>query len=243
MELSKKNIKLIGGIALFGAFGGVLADLFSVWSTTPHTMATAISIDIKTIKELFLDKPRWSFVLGNYLGVFFIPLHMFGFFLIHLALKPAGKIKAYFFMVLSFYLVAIGAGFHGTLAFIGDTIQSGNNELLNSMLSYWQNWGAVMIVGYLGISIFLLSLIVYGKTLYSRKSALLSPLSLMIASSALIAILPKEFYGTKKFFAVTGLNLPLLIFYIVTLETLLRKTGITSQPNRRQTATWFARYT
>jgi hypothetical protein len=231
MELNKKNIQLFGSIALLGALGGVLADLFSAWSNTPNSMATAISIDAQTIKGLFLDKPRWSFILGNYLGVFFIPLHMFGFYLIHIALKPAGKFKAYIFLVLSIYIVAIGAGFHGTLAFIGDTIQSGDNELLNNMLTYWQNWGAVMIIGYLGISIFLLALIVSGKTLYSRKSAFLSPLALMVASTILITILPVEFYGTKKFFAVTGLNFPLLIFYIVTLTTLLKKIGITSQPS------------
>jgi hypothetical protein len=229
MELSNRNIQIIGSIALLGAVGGVMADLFSAWSNAPNTMDTAISIEIQSIRGIFLDKPRWSFVLGNYLGILFIPLHMFGFFLIYLALKPAGNIKALNFLILSFYLVAIGAGFHGTLAFVGDTIQSGNDELLSKMLPYWQNWGTAMIVGYLTISIYLLVLNVSGNTMYPRKSALLSPLTLLIISSAIIALLPERFYGSKKFLAVTGLNLPLFIFYIPTLMILFRKSSITSE--------------
>lgn len=229
MKLSKRNIQIIGSIALLGAVGGVMADLFSAWSNAPNTMNTAISIDIQSIRGIFLDKPRWSFVLGNYLGILFIPLHMFGFFLIYLAIRPAGNIKALIFLILSFYLVAIGAGFHGTLAFVGDTIQSGNDELLSKMLPYWQNWGAAMIVGYLTVSVYLFALIVSGNTMYTRKTVLLSPLTILIVSTAIIALLPEGFYGSKKFLAVTGLNLPLFIFYIPTLMTLLGKSSMTSE--------------
>lgn len=223
MDLSKRKIVTISVLAMFGALMGVLADLFSAWSSTPNTMSTAISIDIESIKGLYADKPRWTYVLGTYLGVFFIPFHWLGFYLVYHAIKPAGKLVATIFLILSCYIVAIGAGFHGTLAFIGDTILSGNNELLVSMMQYWQVWGTVMIVGYTAVSCFLFALIASGKTMYSRKVALLSPISLMIASTILIALLPEQLYGTKKFFAVTGLNLPLFIFYIVTLITLLNK--------------------
>lgn len=234
MDLNKRNIILIGVFALVGAFVGVLADLFSAWSNTPNTMKTALSIDIESIKGIFSGKPRWTFVLGNYLGVFFIPFHMFGFFLVYRALKPAGNLKAIIFLIVSFYLVALGAGFHGTLAFIGDIIQSGNNELLMNIAPYWQNWGIVVIVGYLIISFFLFALIVSGKTMYTRKTALLSPISLLLASTVFISLLPEEFYGAKKFFAVTGLNLPLLIFYIATMKTLLDESNITNLNNKAE---------
>ena len=162
MELSKRYIITISIIAMAGSLMGVLADLFSAWSSTPSTMSTAISIDIESIKGLYLDKPRWTYVLGNYLGVFFIPFHWFGFFLVHLAIKPAGKLIAIIFLIMSCYVVAIGAGFHGTLAFIADTISSGNNELLVNMMEYWQVWGALMIFGYVAVSTLLFVLIVSG---------------------------------------------------------------------------------
>ena len=200
---------------------GVGADLFSAWTNSPDGMATAISIDAKSIVEVFLGKPRWAFIIGNYLGVFFIPLHMFGFYLVYLALKPAGEFKARLVLMASFYLVAIGAGFHGTLAFIGDVVQSGDSELLMSMIPYWQNWGGVMIAGYLIVSGFLLILIVSGRTLYARKMALLSPLSLVVITTSVIVLLPESSYGVRNFLAVTGFNLPLLVFYAATLITLL----------------------
>jgi phosphatidylglycerophosphate synthase len=97
------------------------------------------------------------------------------------------------------------------------------------MMPYWQVWGAAMIAGYLTISFILFVMIVTGQTMYARKAALLSPFSFMILSTILIAVLPQEFTGVKNFFSVTGLNLPLLIFYIVTLMTLSGRPSITSE--------------
>lgn len=229
MELSKKNILLIGTIACIGAFVGVLADLFSAWSNTPNMMSTAVSIDIDSIKGLYTEKPRWSFVLGNYLGVFSIPFHMFGFLLVYLAIRPAGNKKALFVLISSFYIAALGSGFHGTFAFIGDTIQSGNTQLLMKMVPYWQNWGMALVAGYLLLSGYLFYLIISGATMYSRSAALLSPLSLLLISAIIIAVLPESYNGTKTFLAVTGLNLPLLVLFIVTLKTLLVKPNITNK--------------
>jgi len=220
MNLSKQQILWIGMVALIGGLGGVVADMFSAWSNAPG-METAISIDQASMEAIYSNKPRWTFVIGNYLGVFFIPLHMFGFFLAYHALKPAGQMKAIMFTVSAFYLVAVGGGFHGTLAFLGDVIQTNDAELIAKVFPYWQNWGLVMIVGYLLISTYLFMIMVSGKTMYDRRAAILSPLSLMILSAILIAVLPDGFTGTKSFIAVTGLNLPLLVFHIVTIRTLL----------------------
>ncbi len=54
----------------------------------------------------------------------------------------------------------------------------------------------------------------------------------MVFSTVLIALLPAEFNGAAKFLAVTGLNLPLLIFYIVTVRTLVG--GLSSESGLRQ---------
>lgn len=223
MELKKINVIQIGALACIGALISILADLFSGWSNTPNSMNTAISLDIESIKGLFLEKPRWTFVLGNYLGVFFIPFHMLGFWLVYQTILPAGKIKALIFLVGSFYFVAVGAGYHGTFAFIGDTIQSNNIDLLTKMLSYWSFWGITLVVGYILLCIYLGMIILSGKTYYPRWTAALTPIPLMILSASIITIMPDEYYGTKAFFAVTGLNLPLLIFYFVTIKTLLSK--------------------
>jgi len=222
MNLGKQQVLWIGMIAVVGSIGGVAADMFSAWTNVPG-METAISVDQASMKAIFATKPRWTYVVGTYIGVFTIPLHMFGFFLAYLALRPAGQLKAVLFTIAAFYLVAVGGGFHGTLAFLGDVIQSNDTELLARVFPYWQNWGLVMIVGYLLISVYLFIIMVSGKTMYDRWVAVFSPLPLMIISTVLIAVLPESFSGTKSFFAVTGLNLPLLIFHIVSIRTLLAK--------------------
>ncbi|MGW8246794.1 MAG: DUF6796 family protein [Acidiferrobacterales bacterium] len=220
MNLSKQQILWIGSIAVIGGIGGIAADMFSAWNNAPG-METAISVDQASMKAIFATKPRWTYVVGTYLGVFFIPLHMFGFFLAYLALRPAGQLRAVLFTIAAFYLVAIGGGFHGTLAFLGDVIQSNDAELLARVYPYWQNWGLVMIAGYLLISVYLFFVMVSGKTMYDRRAAVFSPMPLMILSSLLIAVLPDSLNGAKAFLSATGLNLPLLIFHIVSIRTLL----------------------
>ncbi len=223
-RLKKKTLIVLGTIACIGAFLGVLADFFSAWSDNPNKMATALSADIDSIKGLYQDKPRWTFVLGNFLGVFFLPIHLLGFYLIYLGLKPAGEKLALIFLVLGFYLIAIGVGFHGTLAFVGDIIQSNNKVLLNKMLVYWHPWGSALVIGYIVMSLYLVFLILRGGTLYSRWSVLISPLVVVIYSTVVIAILPENYIGIKAFLAVTGLNLPLLIFYGYITYVLVRQT-------------------
>lgn len=230
LRLRRKQILLIGILACIGAFVSVLADLFTGWSASPNSMSTGISIDIDSVKELFYDKPRWSLILGNYLAVFFIPFHMLGFLLIYQAIIPAGRIKALTFLTGSFYFVSVGAGYHGTFAFIADTIQSGDAELLTKMLDYWYGWGLALVVGYVALCLFLFVLVVSGKTLYPRWIAILTPLPFLLFSGFLIMVVPEEFYGTKAFFAVTGLNLPLLFFYIVTMRVLLVREDLDSAP-------------
>ena len=162
--------------------------------------------------------------MGNFLGVFFLPIHLLGSYLIYLALKSAGKELALIFLVLGFYLTAIGTGFHGTLAFVGDIIQSNDQVLLNKILVYWHPWGSALVIGYIVMSLYLVFLILRGGTLYSRWSVLISPLVVVIYSTVVIAILPENYIGIKAFLAVTGLNLPLLIFYGYITYVLVRQT-------------------
>ncbi len=222
-HLKKKTLVILGTLACIGTFLGLLADFFSAWSNSPNEMTTAFSANIDSIKGLYQDKPRWTFILGNFLGVFFLPIHLLGSYLIYLALKSAGKELALIFLVLGFYLTAIGTGFHGTLAFVGDIIQTNDQVLLNKILVYWHPWGFVLVANYIVMGLYLVFLILRGGTLYPKWSVLISPLIVVLYSAAVIAILPEDYIGIKAFLAVTGLNLPLLIFYVFTTFVLVRQ--------------------
>lgn len=214
-----KNPRVIvglGAVATFGAFMGVLADLFSAWSPNTNEMATAFSVSLDNIAGLYEGKPRWTYVLGNYLGVYFIPLHILGFFLVFQALKPANAKWARAFLVVALYLTPIGVGLHGSLAFVGDVIRSGDAGLIHGIRDYWQPWAYSVALGYLMASALILTLILTGRSLYPRWMALVSPLSVAALSAILIAVLPDSANGLKAFLSLTGLNLPLMILFAVT---------------------------
>lgn len=218
--MDSRHINVLGFLACLGAVAGVAADLLSGWSSGPTAMSSALSLDIDSIKSLYVDKPRWTFVLGNYLAVFFLPFHMLGFILVHEAIAPAGRFKAILFLGGAFYFVAVGTGYHGTFAFIADTIQSGDALLLGKMVSHWTVWGIVLVSGYAALCIYLIALILTGKTLYPITTILITPPAFLLAGALAIWLLPLGFSGIKTFLAVTGLNLPLLVFYCVTWRLL-----------------------
>ncbi len=216
-------IIVIGILATFGAVMGVLADVFSVWSPTESEMNTAFSVDLDSIRGLYENKPRWTYILGNYFGVYFIPLHILGFFLVYHALKPANKNFALIFFALSVYSTTIGVGLHGTLAFVGDILQSENTSLIEGIKDYWQPWAYSLVVLYSIISVMILALIVTGRSLYPRLAAFVSPIVIVVVTILVIAILPNSASGMKSFLSVSGLNLPLVIFFAITTWVLVRQ--------------------
>lgn len=227
MESKNRNLlKFLAVIIFITGILSVAADILSGWTSDPR-MSTAVSVDLETVRNLLINKPRWSYILGNYFGTFIIPVfHLVGMYLVAIAIKPLGRVITRVFMFVGAYLTAIGSGFHGTLAFVGDIVQSGNQELLNGLLDYWQPWAYSLVILLSLISLFLAVVVLSNKTPYDRWMIFLSPLSVMIISTISIAILPISLSGVKSFLAVTGLNLPMLIFYITTLGVLLKQEEI-----------------
>ena len=218
-----KTIIGLGVLATFGAFMGMLADVFSAWSPNTSEMETAFSVSLESIRGLYEEKPRWTYVLGNYLGVYFIPLHILGFFLVYQALKSASTKWAIIFLVLGLYLTPIGVGLHGTLAFVGDIIQSRDAGLIDGIRDYWQPWAYSLVFLYAIVSVLILMLILTGRSLYPRWTALVSPIALVVFTGIVIAILPDSATGLKAFLSLTGLNLPLMIFFAITTWVLVRR--------------------
>ncbi len=221
---NRRTLYLLGVVVIITGILTVAADLLSGWSLDPRGIGTAVSVDFEAVKYLFLDKPRWSYIIGNYLGTFVLPIfHLVGIYLVAIVLKSLGRNKARIFLLSGVYITAVGAGFHGTLAFVGDIVQSGNEELANAMLDYWQPWAYSLVILYTIVSLLLVGVILSRKTPYSRWMVFVSPLGVMILSTLAIAILPLSLIGVKSFLAVTGLNLPFLVFYITTIGVLRKQ--------------------
>lgn len=228
MKSSNKNLLIVlGGVVFITGIFSISADVLSAWSPDPRGMNTALSVGFEEVKFSFLNKPRQNYILGNYFATFIMPIfHLGGMYLITLVIKPLNRSMARAFFFAGAYMTAIGSGFHGTLAFVGDIVQSGNQELINNMLDYWQPWAYVLVIPYVIISLFLAGLIWSNKTSYSRWMLFTSPMGVMLVSTLIIAILPASMTGIKAFLAVTGLNLPLLVFYMASTGTLLKQEEI-----------------
>jgi hypothetical protein len=221
---SQAIIKSLGAVVLVTGLMSVAADVLSVWSADPRGMATALSVDFEGVRHAFLDKPRWSYVLGNYLGTFILPVfHLLGMYLVAIAVKPFGKYSAQIFFFVGAYLAAVGSGIHGTLAFVGDIVQSGNQLLVDRMLDYWQPWAYALVAFYFIVSLVLAVVVISKKTPYPRWMVVASPLGVVMLSTITVAILPTSLTSLKSFLTVTGLNLPMLIFYMATVRVLLKQ--------------------
>jgi Family of unknown function (DUF6796) len=223
---AKRYIKLLGLLAVGGISIGVVADVFSGWSNDPNAMTTAVSLSLEDVKGLFINKPRWEFIVGNYLAIFFLPFHIVGSYLVYLTLRPASKKLAMVYFLPAAYLAVLGAGYHGTYAFVGDIIQSGDEVLMNNMLDYWFYWGAILVVGYSIMSIYLFALILQGRSIFPKWAAIISPISIVFFTTLITLALPENMIGIKVFLTVTGLNLPLAIFYFVATKYLLRERNV-----------------
>jgi len=219
---NSKIIISLGVVATLGAFMGVVADVLSAWSPGTNQMASAFSVSLDNIIGLYSEKPRWSYVLGNYFGIYFIPLHIFGFFLVFLALKPASVFWARVLLVLALYLTPIGVGLHGSLAFVGDIVKSQDSQLIDGIRDYWQPWAYSLVIGYAILSILITLLILTGRSAYPKWVAITSPIGIVFLTGVVIVILPDSANGFKAFLSLTGLNLPLLVFFPITTWILVR---------------------
>ncbi len=127
------------------------------------------------------------------------------------------------FLVICLYLTPIGVGLHGTLAFVGDVIQSRDAGLIEGIRDYWEPWAYSLVFFYAIVLVLILMLILTGRTLYPRWIALVSPIVLLAFTVIVIAILPDSATGLKMFLSVTGLILPFLIFFAITTWALVRR--------------------
>lgn len=219
-------IKSLGAVVLATGILSVAADVLSVWSPDPRGMDTALSVDFDGIKYAFMAKPRWTYVLGNYFGTFILPIfHLLGMYLVSIAVIPLGRYSAQIFLLVGAYLAAVGSGMHGTLAFVGDIVQSGNQLLIDRMLDYWQPWAYALVAFYFLLSLIFAAVVVSRKTPYPRWMFFASPLGVVMLSTLAVALLPASLTGVRSFLTVTGLNLPMLIFYLATVGVLLKNQG------------------
>lgn len=216
---------MFGALALVGGFGGILGDVFLLWSTGTSVVAP-FSVETETYLDFFAHKSELEYLVGSLLGAIVMPMHLAGVFLAYLALRPHGGILPGVFVALGAYLTAVAAGFHGSLGYVAGIVAHGNLEAQSWVSALIIPWGGTLFGVYVITSLLLFWMVFSGRTLYSRWWAFMSPFSLLVFFTALAAMLPEPLGPLRAFLAVTALSAPLVFWYVLTVRVLLREKGI-----------------
>ena len=181
----EKNIKLFGWLGLLASIM-VGAGEFLI-----HFNSNGFNSEIPFGYFLGIEPNR--FTIGQYLMVPFIPLYIFGYWHIYLALKPASEKLAKAVLTLGIFAFVIGGIWVGSRAHLGITIQALNEanvpELQQKIIASYElhveNLVQILRVVVLLISVFFTGAILKGGTLYPKWMAFFNPILLLIVVFAL----------------------------------------------------------
>lgn len=202
-------------IGLTGSLGGVLADIFTAYSPNQSSnMASVFSGMASSIKNLLIDKSHSDLVTGHYLAIISIPFGIFGVWYISKMFKNKYRAWGKVVFLLSAVVYAIGTTFHGIIGMVATVFKYGNDNLSLLIIDFFEP----LVILTMGSLIFLLAalafFIAFGFTNYPRWIAFLSPLSLQVILSLLAGFTPPPI---GNLFLVTGLNLSMMFFFLVSL--------------------------
>jgi len=147
----------------------------------------------------FLTVPESKLTLGHYLMIPFIPLYIFGYWHIYLALKNGSHFLAKAVLTLGIFAFMIGGIWVGSRAHLGVTMQhlteAGDLELkqaiINSYNLHQENLVQILRVLILLLSICFIWAIVKGGTLYPKWMAFFNPITLLLLIFASSLVVPR----------------------------------------------------
>lgn len=223
VKSTAKFVLVMGLIGITGVLTTIISDFILI--------GRAISaIDFfKLGTENMADFPQWRIIIGAFLGIIAIPFQIAGLTTIYYGLKPAGRTKALLTVLTLAHTLMMAVAFHTSYAFIasgwnlyyelgvGDIIAE---KMINRFGYYWMIIIIIMAVELILISVYYVSLILRGKTLYPKWMALFNPPCVLLYIYPLLLIAPKPIGG---FIAPAFLNLATLIFLILSTVTVYKK--------------------
>ena len=141
----------------------------------------------------FLGIAASRFTIGQYLMVSFIPLYVFGYWHLYLALKPGSENLAKAVLTLGIFAFSIGGIWVGSRAHLGMTIQAlseANVPELQQKIIDSYNLNIEILVQILRVVVLLISVffvwaILKGGTLYPKWMVFFNPIFLLIIVFAL----------------------------------------------------------
>jgi hypothetical protein len=213
--MTRKTALILGCVAIAGGLLAVMADWYSAW-TGRFEMDTAFSVALADVRQMLASKSPTDMVVGSYLGQFCIPLHGVGLYLAYLATRPASRLLSIVVFLVGLYTIAVGTSVHASLVYVASVARTGDGPGIDAVAGFFDVTAYSMVALILLISAGLSVLILSGRSLYPRWTFLVSPMALMLISTALLFLLPDGARDLREFLAVSGFNFPLMVFHVVT---------------------------
>ena len=220
---SKSNLILILG------FIGIIAVLITIISdfillAKPTNAITFLRMGTETMADI----APWRITIGTFLGVVALPFQILGLVPVYYGLKPSGKILPRIFVIITAHALLMGVAFHISYAYIGSgwrlyyDMENTNligNALIDKFDFYWNILFSIMMIEIIISSIIYISIIIKGKTLFSKWMAMLNPLIVLILVIPFIFLLPAPIGG---YIAPAILNIVTLIFFCITFSIIYK---------------------
>jgi hypothetical protein len=219
--MSRRTVLMLGILATVGGFFAVAADWYSVW-TGRHEMDTAFAVGLAGMIDTFAAKSPADMETGSYLGLYFIPLHGVGLYLVYVATRPASRALSIAVFAAGLYTTAIGTAVHASLVYVGIVTRTGETASIEAMTRFFDITAYSMVALILFIATGLSVLILSGRSIYPRWAFFVSPMGLMMISTVLFFALPDGARDVKEFLTIAGFNLPMAIFHAFTTGLLLK---------------------
>jgi len=206
LPFSKKSAIVIASVsALFASIGDVLL----LYSPSGRYFSSF---------QFYHDIGIERMVIGHYLGVFFIPLYIFGFYVLFLLFKSSSAQLGKSIFWVATLLLFPGVAYHAYCSAMAIDIQTQFKDGMGptaQLLYFSQPMVIIFVSGFFIFSALLSWAIFKGKTKLSRRVAFFNPIVIYFVCVLLYLFVP----SIGNYLIVAGFNLSLLaLFLAITLD-------------------------
>jgi hypothetical protein len=172
--------------------------------------------------------PFSRMLVGHTLGVFTLPLYLFGFWHVYNGLRSMKSAVPLVAVVVMSYSIIVGTFYHGTIAFPSLVVQKAvESATIEGVLydivqqSRVLSWPAqaVLFAGILAGSMLLAIAVLSGRTRYPKWFALINPVLLLLLFTRIGIVLP----GLGQFIMPAAQNMAMFVFFLVSVLVLWKK--------------------
>ncbi len=209
----KSNHKILLILAIIASCIGCMADVLLLYSPNGNYHIG----DYTFFKDISSERLIW----GHYLGVFFIPFELLGFWVVSKTFKQAGeKVPLLFFAAISFIMFP-GVVYHGTLIFVAYILKISNYDplVLEEIRWFFEPMSAILGVFFFLFSLYLLYAHIKNKTSLPKWLMYFNPGLLYLIIILIYFLIPT----IGNILMVAGFNLAIGLFLLACTFALWNK--------------------